>query len=289
MAVTARPVLVMTRRRPGSGHDISPVFVVGSPRSGTTFLGRAIAAAPGFVDCDELPEFKPKLPDLLRRRPRALAAEIRQAILDVMGDPVCHEMPTAEADTPAGSGHREPSGRMLRPVVHAPELAFVAHALKHVGERVSVIHIVRDGRDVTASLMRDGWLSASNSDRDVNDWQLGNVPRFWTEPSRRREFSEVSDARRAAWCWRRYVSAALDLAAPGRASLMLHYEQLCSDPQGVGRVLAPAVGCDTETLVEQLSYAHTGSIGRYLSALSPGDLEDVDAEASQLMNRLGYY
>src|SRR4029078_276073 len=37
-------------RRPRLGREERLVFVVGCPRSGTTFLGRAIGGLPGFVD-----------------------------------------------------------------------------------------------------------------------------------------------------------------------------------------------------------------------------------------------
>jgi hypothetical protein len=40
------------RRRIGSEDRL--VFVIGSPRSGTTFLGGAIGAVPGFVDLGEV-------------------------------------------------------------------------------------------------------------------------------------------------------------------------------------------------------------------------------------------
>ena len=37
-------------QRPRLGHEERLVFVVGCPRSGTTFMGRAIGGLPGFVD-----------------------------------------------------------------------------------------------------------------------------------------------------------------------------------------------------------------------------------------------
>ena len=41
------------------------MFVVGSPRSGTTFTGRALGSLPGFVDLDEVQPWKAAIPELL--------------------------------------------------------------------------------------------------------------------------------------------------------------------------------------------------------------------------------
>ena len=50
-AATTRRVLPRSTRL---GSDQRLVFVVGSPRSGTTFLGTAIGSLPGFVDLGEV-------------------------------------------------------------------------------------------------------------------------------------------------------------------------------------------------------------------------------------------
>lgn len=264
--MTAGLVLLEGRAAGAARERHAPVFVVGSPRSGTTFLGQSLASLPGFVDGGELPDFKPMLPDLIGRSPRTIAGALRHAVRDALG----------------GDMQR---GRL---VVHAPELSFVAHVLKRVEPGTLVVHIVRDGRDVASSLVRDGWLSAATSELDVNGWALGSAPRFWTEQSRRREFSEVSDARRAAWAWRRYVSAAFDLAAPGRDSVLVRYESLCSDSAFFGEALAAMAGCDPAGLSRALSGAHAGSVGRYERELTSSDLADVEAEAGALLTRLGY-
>ena len=51
----------------------------------------------------------------------------------------------------------------------------------------------------------------------------GAQPRFWVEPERREEFSQVSDARRCAWAWRRYVEAVRSADA-GERLLEVRYE-----------------------------------------------------------------
>ena len=86
----------------------------------------------------------------------------------------------------------------------------------------TAVHVLRDGRDVVCSLLERGWLSARRSgESDDANLSYGVQPRFWVEPERREEFAHVSDARRAAWAWRRYVTAAR--SAPER-TVELRYE-----------------------------------------------------------------
>src|SRR5207247_1225206 len=49
-------------QRPRLGREERLVFVVGCPRSGTTFVGRAIGGLPGFVDFGEVTPWKAALP-----------------------------------------------------------------------------------------------------------------------------------------------------------------------------------------------------------------------------------
>src|SRR5215831_19727373 len=64
------------------------VFVVGSPRSGTTFLAGAIGAQPGFVDLSEINPHKAAIPSLAglpetqaARRIRAVVERVRALAL----------------------------------------------------------------------------------------------------------------------------------------------------------------------------------------------------------------
>src|SRR5262245_59315786 len=50
------------------------VFVVGSPRSGTTFVGEAVGAQPGFVDLGEVKPVKTAAPRLVTWPPEGAAA-----------------------------------------------------------------------------------------------------------------------------------------------------------------------------------------------------------------------
>jgi Sulfotransferase family len=250
------------RRRP---PEERLVFVVGSPRSGTSFTAGAIGELPSFVDLGEVPLLKAAIPDLVGLPEADQASEIRQVLQRVRSLAFV---------------------RRLRGVEQTPETGFVLAAALRAFPSATAVHIVRDGRDVVCSLLERGWLSAERSDdNDDANLSYGVHPRFWVEPDRRDEFAEVSDARRAAWAWRRYVTAAR--AVPER-TVELRYEELVADPQAATASLAQKLAVDADDLARAFSSAHANSVGRFRQELDDRQLEDVDAEAGPLLGELGY-
>ena len=146
------------------------------------------------------------------------------------------------------------------------------------------MHIVRDGRDAVCSLLEKPWLRREQAQADDAGVPYGAYARFWVEPERRGEFEAASDARRAAWVWRSYVTAAR--AAEG--ALEIRYEDLATDPAVVAASLARHLDVPVEPLAAALGRAHASSVGRYRTELSAEQLEDVEAEAGALLRELGY-
>jgi hypothetical protein len=243
-------------QRPRLGHEERLVFVVGCPRSGTTFLGRAIGGLPGFVDFGEVTPWKAALPsgpstDELRR----ILERIRRIGL-AWG---------------------------LRGVEQTPETAHVLDAALEAYPEALAVHAVRDGRDVVCSLLERGWLNAGKSGKDDAGLPYGSEPRFWVEPERRDEFSQVSDARRCAWAWRRYVSA-VQAASAGDRLLEVRYERLA----GAADRLAEFLGANVTSTHRALDGFRDSSIGRWKKELTPEQVADVEDEAGDLLGELGY-
>ena len=238
--------------------------MVGSPRSGTTFLGGSLGAQPGLVDLGEVKPLKASIPELAGLPEEEAARRFRRAL------EVVRRLGLA--------GH-------LRGVEQTPETSFVLAAALRAYPSAKAVHIVRDGRDVVCSLLERGWLGAARAGSDDAGVAYGAHARFWVEPERAEEFAEASEARRAAWAWRRYVTAAR--AAPER-TLEIRYEQLVSEPEPVANGLAEYLGLDPEPLRASLAKAFDRSVGRYRKDLTPTQLEDVEAEAGELMKELGY-
>ncbi len=247
-------------------RDERVVFVVGSPRSGTTFLGRAIGSLPGFLDLGEVAPVKAVIPELVTLPSIDAAARLRRTL------------DTARRVGLVGA---------VRAVEQTPEMAYLVDAALAAYPQAQVVHIVRDGRDVCCSLLDKGWLADTRSGATADDagHSYGVEPRFWVEPNRHDEFSSVSEARRVAWAWRRYVTAARSATA---APFELRYEALASDPDGTAETLAGFLDAPVEPLAAALRAVHANSVGRFRSDLTPEELAAVEVEAGPLLRELGY-
>src|SRR6266576_1253379 len=128
-------------QRPRLGHEERLVFVVGCPRSGTTFIGRAIGGLPGFVDFGEVTPWKAALPA------GPSAAELRTILERI---------------------RRIGLAWGLRGVEQTPETAHVLDTALEAYPEALAVHVLRDGRDVVCSLLERGWLNADAEGREAD-------------------------------------------------------------------------------------------------------------------------
>src|SRR6266540_2143238 len=105
------------------------IFVVGAPRSGTTFLAGAIAAQPGLVDLGEVQPVKAAIPKLTSLPEPEAASRFRRTLDRV---------------------RRLGLSAHLRGVEQTPETAFVLRAVLQAYPEAQTVHIVRDGREACA-------------------------------------------------------------------------------------------------------------------------------------------
>jgi len=244
------------------------VFVVGCPRSGTTFLAGVLGEQPGLIDLGEASPVKAAIPELAQLSEEDAAARLRLILARIRRlGLVAH----------------------LRGVEQTPEMCFVLGAALQAHPEARAVHMLRDGRDVVCSLLERGWLKASRPGRDEVGQPHGAHARFWVEPERREEFASASEAARAAWAWRVHVTAALGAASrnPER-TLELRYEQLTTDPGASAELLAGHLGLDPQLLAASLAAARDRSVGRWRRDLTPEQLEEVEREAGPLLRELGY-
>src|SRR6187455_313345 len=259
-----RSALRVARRGRRPGHEERLVFVVGSPRSGTTITASLLGSLPGFVDLDEVQPWKAAIPELLDRPVDEAAGRLRTILERV---------------------RRLGLAGGLRGVEQTPETSFVLTAALRAYPSAVAVHVIRDGRDVVTSLLERGWLNAARTGADDARLAYGAHPRFWVEPERRDEFTEVSDATRAAWAWRCYVTAAG--AVPER-TVEVRYEQLVSDPAAAAAPVAARLGVEPALVTAAFAEAHDTSAGRWRRDLTPEQLVDVEREAGEALVALGY-
>ena len=240
------------------------VFVVGSPRSGTTFVGEALGAQPGFVDLGEVKPVKTAVPRLVGLPPEEAAAQLRRTLERV---------------------RRLGLVRHLRAVEQTPEVSFVLPAVAAAYPQARIVHCLRDGRDVVCSLLERGWLSADRGGSDDVGRSYGSTARFWVGADEAEAFERLSDAGRAASAWRHYTAAAR--AVPER-TLELRYEALVAEPAAAADEVAAFLRSDPEPLADAFAGAFATSVGRWRTELTEGQLADVEAEAGDLLRELGY-
>lgn len=203
-----------------SARSVAPVFVVGSPRSGTTLLYHMLLSAGRFAiyraETHVFNTLAPRFGDLTRRGNRAAMADVfaRSDMFTVTGlDAAAFKREIEEKCTNAGDFLRLFMESICRAqgatrwaettpvhVLHVPEIkATIPDAL--------FIHVVRDGRDVAVSMMKQGWVRTFPGDR----------------PER---------AAGAFWSW---VVEAGQAASRGHAGdvLQVTYEELTAAPQPV--------------------------------------------------------
>jgi hypothetical protein len=187
----------------------SSVFIVGAPRSGTTYLQQLIGAHPLVATSQETDLFlayvapwreqwRQQLPDDAQRwarcRHKGLPAVLTEAMFDSLVSPVIHGVYTATLAL-------KPTAQLVLDKV--PRNGRVAETILHYLPDARFVHLVRDGRDVVASLLRaaDGW---------GHDWAPGS-------------------ARAAAAHWRVDIEACRSIARMTGAYHEVRYEQLVSE------------------------------------------------------------
>jgi Sulfotransferase family len=254
-----------------------PVFVIGAPRSGTTFLGGCVG---------RLPEVSYHL------EPRLTKAAISR---------VYHE---SWSERRSSALFRLSYSSLILAGLHGgrrfaektPENSFVVPFLAATFPGAQFVHIIRDGRDAAVSHAEKPWLTADAARTGVRNHggQLrGPSPRWWVEQDRREEFTAVSDVVRTAWCWRRFTEAALDGLAtlPSGSAFEVRYEAVVADPMATAEALAGFLGTSQaglDALRAGLARARPESAGRWRTALDPADMPGVDREIGPLLARLGY-
>ncbi len=255
-----------------------PVFLVGAPRSGTTFLGSCLAALPEISYHFEPVATKAAARYVFEERWDATRAE--RFYRRVFG-----WLMRAHLDGDLIFAEKTPRNTFLIPFLYRcfPDARF--------------IHIIRDGRDAALSLAKRPWLQADRRDsprREPGGYPHGPYARFWVEPTRIREFETTRDMHRCIWSWRRHTEAGLAGASqlPTGQYHELRYESLVAQPADEAHRLMGfldiADAASRTTFDGAVATVSADSVGRWRRELSPDELQDIQKEAGSLLQRLDY-
>jgi hypothetical protein len=254
-----------------------PVFIVGAPRSGTTFLG----------DClGQLPTLSYHYEPILTKAAARYVYEERWHLATAR-----RIYRTTYAWLMRLGGDPD-----LRFAEKTPRNCFIMPFLASTFEEARFIHIIRDGRDAALSRRAKQWVRAAPSGRvqyEPGGYPYGPYPRFWIERDRADEYEQTTDLHRCIWDWRRHVEAARMAGARfPDAYLEVRYEPLMRTPEvEVDRILH-FLELDRpdsrKHLRSALADGHTRSIGRWQSTLGDEERRLIVTEAGALLRELGY-
>ncbi|MBI4881980.1 MAG: sulfotransferase [Planctomycetes bacterium] len=255
-----------------------PLFVVGAPRSGTSFLGEA---------CGMLPEFS------YHYEPPLTKAAARCVHEGWWSFPVARRFYRYAY---WWLTRRRLAGD-LRFAEKTPQNCFLIGFLKSAFPHAQFVHIIRDGRDAALSYRKKPWLradSAGRRKRETGGYRYGPFARFWVEAERREEFERTSDLHRCVWAWRRHVENAIEQGGRLQADSYheLRYEALAADPRAEALRLLDFLGIEAAAsraaFSAYLEQARSHSVGRWRTELTPDEVAAIQAEAGTLLARLGY-
>ncbi|MEO1203568.1 MAG: sulfotransferase, partial [Pseudomonadota bacterium] len=211
-----RPLTATTLLRMLRPNLREPVFAIGSPRSGTTFLGECLS---------QLPEIS------YHYEPVITKAAVRCVWTGAWSE----RFATAVYRTVFAWLMRIEYEPDLRFCEKTPGNCFILPFLHRAFPDAKFIHIVRDGRDAALSLSKKPWYrndSRDSGERDPDGYLLGPSRRFWVEHERADEYERTGDLHRCIWLWRRYVEEALrgKSSIPDAQYYELRYEDLVAEP-----------------------------------------------------------
>jgi hypothetical protein len=253
------------------------IFIVGAPRSGTTFLGGCIGRLPEVSY-----HFEPRLT-------KAAAQYVYDGSWGKSRSAAVFRLSYSALLLATLDGGRRFADKN-------PENSFLIPFLATVFPNAQFVHIVRDGRDAAVSHAEQPWLAAATAgsgQRGRARQLYGPNPRWWVEPGRRAEFATVPDIVRTAWCWRRFTEAALDglAALPAGRAVEVRYEAVVADPMAAAQTLGEFLGTSPaglDALRAGLGRARPDSVGRWRKRLKEHDVAEVEREIGPLLSLLGY-
>ena len=278
-----------------------PVFVIGAPHSGAETIGGALKRSPGFhVTIGQRSVLHAvyafaRRPSAYAGRGTGTATVLRDAFAQgwQLSAASCLEC-GAECRAVAGLGVGdigpcEQERGLVRYGDASADLAYCADTLTTAFPDAQLIQVVRDCRDVVASMLADpgvmAWFRPSLANLDE---ELPN-PFFGVEDEPTRDvWPSLSPTAKCAlrWRWTIRLAAQLHHSLPGTQLKTIRYEEMFRDPRSTANALSEFTG---EKITAPITGRGPGAKpGSWRRALNASQLADIAQVAPEELRRLGY-
>lgn len=300
---------------PGLLDSHGPIFLFGSPRSGTTFLSRCVTSAQNVEEFVGI---------LAPARIMHLIAEYRLSGQDASTLMSCLRDVFWQSFLKSRFWKSERLSKILKGkmspwAIRAPYtlddalfcykepfLCLAANEFAKEFPCALFVHIIRDGRDVAASLVRrypnalsDEVLQCPELARSKNS-EIGSfveldgwtIP-WWVEKGSERKFIGASQYSRCLWLWSTLVRHALALRenVPDDRYLEIRYEDLALNAVHEGERILEFIGKPLSRVFrKQMKRAYGSSVGTHKKLLADGVVSEKEIEsfAGRALEQLGY-
>lgn len=285
--------------------------VMGCPRSGTTFLIKALNALPYSECINELliPVCIPHIANhpLPPTIYNALQLGFETSLERYANDGKIYSRLLAIQKYVNGYMDIQELFQALRHqrkiehlIYKEPYLSFAPEFTYHALPESKIIYIYRDGRDCADSNVRtynvladEKLMSLSTLEIFIGrQYEQRYIP-WWVEAGREGEFLACTPYVRTIWMWKEIVSRCHnffshpDVVKSGRV-LLIKYEDLVNDSLKYGEIIVEHLGGKMNAqLQKQFQQAHPRSVGIYKKR-NPQEIQEAEEIAKQELTLYGY-